>query len=530
MCGMLINLVQGSRLRFALHCLCVALFALIFTLEATAELTQVQVGGHIRMRGRYYWNDWQEGGLTTRIPNNHLFGRPIGPTEARSRYKWDSDGRDWTRYESALLLNFKADFTQDVSAFIEFYDFHIWGEEFRSNYLTGADLRNNSVDGVLLHQGYIELRNLLNQPLQLRIGRQELFFGKGFLVSNLIVPSQFISFDALRLTYAANDLTVDAFAAKLTENTFAGDGDVDFYGLYGTYAGIAPLNISAYYFFLRDGSDIPRFETTQLGRWINTRLGYDYSSTRLHTVGTRLFGKYEGFDYDVEAAYQFGDASHLGALFKPVGSNFGDTNANYDNWAIDAEVGYTFQDVAWQPRVFLQGVLLSGQDNRDISFWDWLNPFYRPDASVSFNRLFTHLNYAPVVNDNSWLSNFVQASAGLELQPTKKVRMHFHVAYDWAHKAFDPPKSIRFGGRRFAVAPFLSFWTDEGSNDIGWEITAWLKYNYSADLWFMLYGNYLWPDEGLTRGAFMHFYGTEFSGGSGTDNAGYVLWMAVMKF
>ncbi len=501
-----------------------------FAVDAVAELTQVQVGGHIRMRGRYYWNDWQDGGRATRIPNNQLLGRPIGYRGTQSMFKWDDDGSDWTRYESALLLNFKADFTDDVSAFIEFYEFNIWGEEFRSNYLTGADTRPNSVGPLLVNQGYIEMRKLFDTPLQLRIGRQELFFGKGFLVSNLIVPSQFISFDALRLTYAANDLTVDAFASKLNENMADGADDVDFYGVYGTYAGFAPLSISGYYFLVHDQSEIARAETTQLGRWINGQRGYDYSTTWLHTIGTRLFGKYANFDYDLELAYQFGEASHLGALFTNMGSNFGDTDANYDNWAVDAVVGYTFQDVAWTPRLFVQGVVLQGEDNRDISFGEWLNPFRKPEASVSFNRLFTHFNYAPVVNDNSWLSNFAQASAGVEITPTPKVQLHFHVAYDWVYSAFDPPKSIRFGGRRVAIAPALSFWTDEGSNDIGWEVTAWLKYNYSADLWFQLYGNYLFPEEGLTRGSFTNFFGTEFNGGSDTDDAGYVLWMAVLKF
>ena len=163
-------------------------------------------------------------------------------------------------------------------------------------------------------------------------------------------------------------------------------------------------------------------------------------------------------------------------------------------------------------------------------FGEWLNPFRRPEASVSFNRLFTHLNYAPALNDNSWLSNFMQASAGVEVQPTPKVRMHVHVAYDWVDEPFDPPRSIRIGDRRVAVAPLLSFWTEDGEDDLGWEIAAWLKYNYSDDLWFMLYGNYLFPKDGLTRGSFTNFYGTEFNGGTDDNEAGYILWMAVLKF
>ncbi len=499
--------------------------------EATADLQQVSVGGELRIRGRYYINAWEPTRpLPRRIPDNQLNWRPIGPTGTQSLFKWDSDGRDWTRYETALLLNVKADFTDNVSSFIEFYDFHIWGEEFRSNYLTGADSRAANVDDVLINQAYIEIRELFNQPLRLRIGPQAMRFGTGFLIADMLTSSQYISYDAVRLTYEVTDWTVDAFAAKLNDSDRLLDSSINMYGIYGTYGGWQPLKMSLYWFYVNDDRDIERFEATGIGRWINDQRGLSYSNTDLHTVGTNLFGKYEGFDYNLEAAYQFGDASHLGALFKPIGSRFGDTNAKYDNYALDATLGYTFQDAAWQPRLFMQGAVFSGQDNRDISFMDWLNPFYRPEASVSFNRLFTDKNYMPTVNDNSWLSNFIQLSAGVEVQPTEKLRLHVHVAKDWAYAAFNPPKSIHFGGRRVRVAPMLSFWTDEGSDDIGWEMTAWARYAYSADLWFLLYGNYLWSGDGLTDGSFMHFYGTQFSGGSGDSDAGYLFWMAVLKF
>lgn len=505
------------------------LLALLLSAHVAAELAQVEVGGEIRMRGRYYVNAWAKP-PAPRIADNLLPWRPIGPTGTLSLFKWDSAESDWTRYETALLLNVKADFTQDVTAFIELYDFHVWGEEFRSNYLTGADFRSNNVDDVLLNQGYIEMRQLFNQPLKVRLGRQNLLFGKGWLLSDMMTPSQYISFDALRLTYDVPNLTIDAFASKLQENAFFDDSDINLYGVYGTYSGIDPVNISLYWFMVHDSTEIARAEQTWLGRAINTRRGYDYSSTKMHTIGTRLYGRYEGFDYDLELAYQFGDASHMGALFRPNGRHFGDSRAKYDNWGLDAIVGYTFRDVAWQPRIYAQGVWFSGEDNRDISFWEWMNPFYRPKASVSFNRLFTDKNYMPTVNDNSWLSNFYQLSAGLELQPTPKVRLHAHVAKNWVHKPFNHPRSVRFGGRRHYLAPMLSFWTDKGDDDIGWEIAAWMRYAYSDDLWFLLYGNYLFTGSGLADGSFMHFYGTQFSGGTSDKNAGYVFWMAVLKF
>ncbi|HPO15511.1 MAG TPA: hypothetical protein PLI09_18860, partial [Candidatus Hydrogenedentes bacterium] len=148
----------------------------------------------------------------------------------------------------------------------------------------------------------------------------------------------------------------------------------------------------------------------------------------------------------------------------------------------------------------------------------------------SFNRLFSDKNYMPVVNDNGQLSNFWQATLGLELQPTEKILVHLQGSYDGIVAPFASPVTREIFGRRVPIAPFLSFWTESGSDDIGWEMAAWVKYNYTKDLYFMLYGNYLFTGNGLARGAFIQANGTDFCGGSDNDYAGYIFWMAVLKF
>jgi hypothetical protein len=92
---------------------------------AFAELQNVEIGGSLRIRGNYF-------GL-------------------------DSLG-DVSFIEQRTRLNVKADFTQDVSAFIELDSYDVWGEDFRSVYLTGSDFRGG--DNVDLYQAYIEARNL----------------------------------------------------------------------------------------------------------------------------------------------------------------------------------------------------------------------------------------------------------------------------------------------------------------------------------------------------------------------------------
>ncbi len=498
---------------------------------AIAELQSVSVGGELRVRGRWYINTLAP--VDERIPAAFVQKRPVGGTKITSKYKWDNEGPDWTRYESSVLLNFKADFTDNVTAFIEFYDWHIWGEDFRSrDYATGTDIRADSKDDVEIEQAYIEIRELFGAPLSLRIGRQDLIMGKGWLVTNMLTPSQYSSHDAIRLTYKQDDWTVDAFASKLNERyLIEEDGDVDFYGVYGAYTGWKPLTISAYWYFLRDGLSPHDTTGDPIVEFYGDMLNRDdYGVTKLHTVGIRAFGMSSGFDYDLELAYQFGEADSLGATFKPIGMIYGDDDANWGDLGVELTVGYTFSDVKWSPRVYMLGVCFQGDDNRSISFSDWLNPFYEPEASHSFNRLFSDKNYLPTVNDNGWMSNFWQVQLGFELKPTDKILLHVHGAYDGIVSPFDPPKSFNVFGRRFYAAPSLSFWTDEGESDIGWEIAAFIRYNYSKDLWFQLYGNYLFMGDGLAKGSYIQANGTEFAGGTDNDNAGYIFWMTVLKF
>jgi hypothetical protein len=150
----------------------IVLAVMMVSLGAFAELQNVQVGGSLRIRGIF------QGGL---IPNNDNF------VEQRTR------------------LNVKADFTDNVSAFIEFDDYSLWGEGFRSNYLTGVDSRPNGVNTVSVYQAYIDVKEIGGSPLSLRAGRQE--------IMELVSPSgpvyQAGTFSGNPLSLSAGIATID---------------------------------------------------------------------------------------------------------------------------------------------------------------------------------------------------------------------------------------------------------------------------------------------------------------------------------
>jgi len=114
----------------------------------------------------------------------------------------------------------------------------------------------------------------------------------------------------VRLTWTpTREVTVDAFDMKLHENT-TGDEDADFYGLHATYTGIPALTVEGYYYFLRDAGHVETTKLDPVGEWAEGRLGLDqYGATEVHTIGTHLWGKASGFDYDLNFACQFGTLS-----------------------------------------------------------------------------------------------------------------------------------------------------------------------------------------------------------------------------
>ena len=423
---------------------------------AAAELQNVSIGGSIRIRGNYFNMDYArvrggffyDGGFNVVTFGKHAF------IEQRTR------------------LNVKADFTQDVSAFFEFDYYNWWGDDFRSNYLTGADYRAglNSVD---LYQAYIQAENMWGTPLAMRVGRQELAFGSQFLVGVNDASHSFtgLSFDALRLTYATDLVSIDAVAAKLAEN-YADfmDDDVDFYAVYGSYLGIDDVTLDAYWMFVRDDAGY-------------TERFVDVNKVNLHTIGLRGAGVIGGFDFDLEAAYQFGNVYGVRnpwfRVFRPY------ADVDIDEFAVNAEVGYTF-DMTMQPRVFARFAYLGGgKPNRSC----WNN-----DYTMPFNRLFSNIKYSEFLDNytlfQSGMTNVFFYGVGVEALVTEALEMKLVGSYYHADQYPHP--------RRRA------------SKGLGWEVGLYADYHYSDDL--------------VIRAGYAHFFGKRGLETARIGAHGFLLW------
>lgn len=203
-------------------------------------------------------------------------------------------------------------------------------------------------------QAYGELKLPTNMgSLLIRGGRQEMSFGSSRLVSVRESPNVHRAFDGVRVAWIASpDTRVDAFLTRpvlLDTGIFddRSDPGQSFWGVYGTapVPGVSALKADLYYLGLNRQ---------------DARFAQGKADEHRHTVGTRLFGKAKGFDWNFEAAYQFG--------------SFG--QADIQAWTISSEVGYSFANLPFSPRMALNADVISGDHNLHDGRLGTFNPLF----------------------------------------------------------------------------------------------------------------------------------------------------------
>jgi hypothetical protein len=462
----------------------VAVLALGTVAAAQAELQNVEVGGSVRIRGNWYDFD------------DNIFingGEEIANVEQRTR------------------LNVKADFTDEVSVFIEFDSYENWGDNFRSNYITGVD--GFAGDDVELYQSYIEVNNAWGLPIRTRIGRQEVELGSEWLIGNNDTAAAFtgLSFDGIRTTYTADAFTVDLLSFKLSEtfNNFA-EGDANLYAIYGSYIGLEDWQFDAYWMYVMEDEGDNGALTVAEGVF-----GAAAGDADLHTIGLRGAGTYGAFDLESEIAFQFGE------IDVDNGGFFGDDDLDYDAFAFNLEAGYTF-DITWTPRVYLGAAFFEGGDQGQTNGF-----FGDDDNDLSFNRLFSNWEYSEFI-ENTELSNSIIYRAGVSATPTEKISLLLAATYFEADEMGDN------GG-------FL-WWNDSEDDTLGWELGLYGDYQYSEDLVFRAGFAHFFGDDGLHDnnfsnlnglGSFIHSDGSvDFFGQDDSDDAdyNYLFWEAEISF
>jgi hypothetical protein len=234
----------------------------------------------------------------------------------------------------------------------------------------------------------------------IRFGRQNLIYGAQRLISPLDWTNVRRTFEGVKVSNVIGTHTLDFFLVRPVivdkEELNDGDGDQTFAGIYDTI-GLPDV-------FGKAANTKLELYGLALYQQQNATRAIDVDT---YTLGVRFSTAPKPWDLDVEADYQFGSSGQ------------GDISA----YSLAAEVGYTFADVAFSPRVYIGFDYASGDDDPT-----------NPDKGT-FNQLFPlgHAYFGYI--DAIGRQNIVDVHPGLQLTLLKdkdyaksvKLRADYHM-------------------------------------------------------------------------------------------------------
>lgn len=316
-----------------------------------------------------------------------------GEFRYRLEYRDDYNFNDSTFEDSTLnLLRTQLGMQIDAGNHVKVY---VQGQDSEGFAGRTADKSNGFVNRLDLHQLYAEIQSPTeNLPLKIKVGRQELSYGDQRFVGAFDWSNVARVFDAVKLAYTPTSwLQVDAWFSQVVRvNKSQADSAQHDDNFYGVYAAIKPIqdHVIDTFLFIRHNQD---------NELVGEKSG-QRGQLKEYTVGNRAKGKKWGFDYGVEWAWQFGSRAH------------DDISA----WAWHQELGYTFSQVNWTPRLGVEYNYASGDsDPRDgkVETFDNLYPT-------------NHLHYGYI--DFISLKNIHDLQADLTFKPHPKLtgRVKYH--------------------------------------------------------------------------------------------------------
>lgn len=353
-------------MKFVKFALVVAM-ALCLTASVYAETQSVKVSGDLTvrglMRGNYEYRGSVPGALVNGLPQTRT-GFNVDSTNMAGAAVVPGVNQSW--WMSTTEVQIDADLTDNVGTVIRLANERDWNVQNKTvavnttiapNGLGGYTSNANDFDiGVDL--AYVKLKNFIYSPLTVTIGRQDLWFGKGFIVgsnhlynnwqagrdTNLNAPeyTTFTAFDSIKATLDYDPWTISGVYSAIWENAI---GEADDVNLWGVNVGYTFDNYKAeaegYWFFKAD---------SMLDAW-------DIKSNNdVHTIGMRgSFDPIDSVTVAGEVAYQFG--SYVGAR-----DQF--TAMNRSAWATDisAEWRGLMEKCAWKPKLGVEYIYYSGDD------------------------------------------------------------------------------------------------------------------------------------------------------------------------
>ena len=417
------------------------LFVVFFAAQAYAiEVSNVKLGGQVRVRGYNLQNFWD--------------------------FDNDVDSDNWSVIRHKTSVHAGLDLGDGISGFVKITNQN-WG-----NGVTPSDNNDLFVDNA-----WINVKNFLDLPVTLKLGRQNLMYGSGFVLfdGQSQLGSNSLYFDGIKLTaHFSDNMMLDMIYVKDEENARAnnaavGEDDITLSGLYLTY---------------KETPIVGKAEVYALNRH-DESLGKD-----IIMYGLRASDKLKcGFDYSAEIAVQTGDAM---------------TNVDQDAMGYKLDAGYTLKDVSMKPRFFVGYAALTGDEagSTDNERWD---TFYGGWPQFGDLLAFKYINAGPfnILNTTDPGYNSMSSVGG------EAVYSNINILTVGTSAALTEKLS---GKVSYSTITF-----DEivGDDEFGNYVQGSVKYKYSKNLSFSIYAAMIDPGDAF---------------GTMEDKATEFMWEADLRF
>jgi hypothetical protein len=417
--------------------LAVALAAIgVMATSVFADVQNIRLSGDVRVRGYYV--------------NAQYYPYSEGPS----------------RKDNAFILQrtrvtCEADLEDHVLVVITLKAEGLWGKEGYADFDSTCYDRGWEVG---VSEAYVQFSEMFFTPTTLKLGRQYLHYGKGFVLSS---ANETYNFDAARLVLDFYPLTVDIVGAKITDRSTDGSWlPTEYHG------GNNLLFVNAKY-EMKD-SIIKAIEAyfgwfTSAGAggysgdlWYYPHGGSSRGSSPW-TLGLRAcLAPIKGLEMWAEGAYEGG----------ANGINSGD-DGSYSGWMGNVGAKYTFKDVKMEPAINANYIYASGYSSGYVPFF--------PSFIGNNGYLF-----CPVI------SNIHIFNVGASIKPAQNVTLavqgYFYMLDDTGSSA-----GTDWIQQEIGMDAFYGY----GKREIGWEVDGILGYDYSKDVRFQLVYAVFIPDRAV---------------------------------